>query len=184
MVDEKKWLQALAESREEARDYYLNSFNWRGRPVPNGFDGPRYYPPAPAWCVDARLDSDTPGTDMEVELTTSIGDLRLFDLKGTFLFNVAGKEYRLTAYAMLPRDPDYSYLFVPFRDATSGNETYGGGRYLDVAMTSDDHYILDFNRAYNPSCVYSPRYNCPYPPPENSLHFRVEAGEKMPLYGE
>jgi uncharacterized protein (DUF1684 family) len=72
---------------------------------------------------------------------------------------------------------------VPFRDATTGKETYGAGRYLDVLRIKGEDYVLDFNTAYNPLCAYSPRYNCPYPPAQNRLKIPVEAGEKTPVEG-
>jgi uncharacterized protein len=76
-------------------------------------------------------------------------------------------------------------LFVPFRDATSGRDTYGGGRYLyDTIKGADlgsgpEGIVLDFNYAYNPSCAYDPKWVCPLSPPENRLPFAVEAGEKV-----
>jgi uncharacterized protein (DUF1684 family) len=81
----------------------------------------------------------------------------------------------------VPEHPDNDYLFVPFKDATTGHESYGAGRYIDVPRRDDNSYVLDFNDAYNPSCAYSPRYNCPYPPAQNTLRVRVEAGEKTPF---
>lgn len=76
-------------------------------------------------------------------------------------------------------------LFVPFRDGTSGNGTYGGGRYLldtvkgaDLGSTADGRLILDFNFAYHPSCHYDPRWSCPLAPRENWLAARIEAGER------
>ncbi len=185
--DSDTWRGALEKAREEARDYYLNSFNWRGAPIPEGFEGPQYYAPDPRLRVRATLDRTVPGTGRRVQLPTSIGDLRDFDVYGTFFFNLDGAEYALTAYRMAPEDPDNNYLFVPFRDAGNGKETYGSGRYLDVPLLEERseaaQYILDFNEAYNPSCAYSPRYNCPYPPPENTLETAVEAGEKLPFRG-
>jgi uncharacterized protein (DUF1684 family) len=78
-------------------------------------------------------------------------------------------------------------VFLPFRDATSGRETYGGGRYLldtikgaDLGRTSDGRVILDFNFAYNPSCAYSDDWVCPLSPPENTLHAEILAGEMAP----
>ena len=71
-------------------------------------------------------------------------------------------------------------LFVPFLDATSGTETYGAGRYLDLEPDDDGTYVLDFNLAYHPSCVYDPRYSCPLTPAENRLPVRIEAGERLP----
>jgi uncharacterized protein (DUF1684 family) len=76
-------------------------------------------------------------------------------------------------------------LFLPFRDTTSGQETYGGGRYLfDTIQGADlgggpEEVVLDFNYSYNPQCAYDPRWVCPLPPPENHLPFAVEAGEKV-----
>jgi uncharacterized protein (DUF1684 family) len=69
---------------------------------------------------------------------------------------------------------------VPFLDATSGTETYGAGRYLDLEPEDDGTYILDFNLAYHPSCVYDVVYSCPLTPAENRLPVRVEAGERLP----
>jgi hypothetical protein len=71
-------------------------------------------------------------------------------------------------------------LEVYFTDATSGRETYRM-RYLGIAAASDGSYVLDFNRAYNPACAYSPHYNCPIPPAENRLSVAIRAGERMPL---
>jgi uncharacterized protein (DUF1684 family) len=68
---------------------------------------------------------------------------------------------------------------VPFRDATSGHDTYGAGRYLELPVhTGADTYLLDFNDAYNPLCAYSPYFSCPYPPAENQLPVPIRAGER------
>jgi uncharacterized protein len=182
--DVAKWEQTLSESREMSRDYFLNEFNWRGSPVPDEFDGPRYYPLDPRWRVEAKLDRSAPGTGQHVQLDTSVGDLRDFEVYGQLVFSVDGQEHRLTAYRSVPEDPVYDELFVPFRDATTGRETYGAGRYLDIPREEGEDYIIDFNIAYNPLCAYSPRYNCPYPPPQNRLSIPVEAGEKTPVEGD
>ena len=79
-----------------------------------------------------------------------------------------------------PRPPTRrSRLFVPFLDATSGDETYGAGRYLDLEPEDDGTYSLDFNLAYHPSCVYDVRFSCPLTPAENRLPVRIEAGERL-----
>ena len=70
--------------------------------------------------------------------------------------------------------------FVPFLDATSGRETYGAGRYLDLEPEGDGTYSLDFNMAYHPFCVFAPSYSCPLTPAENRLPIRIEAGERLP----
>lgn len=83
----------------------------------------------------------------------------------------------LTAYTFDGGDGES--LFVPFLDATSGTETYGAGRYLDLEPEEDGTYTLDFNLAYHPSCVYDIRYSCPLTPAENRLPIRIEAGERL-----
>jgi uncharacterized protein (DUF1684 family) len=98
---------------------------------------------------------------------------------GEFRFEIGDEGYLLQAYK---RDVEEEQLFVPFRDATSGQETYGAGRHLDPDAarnrTADGKWILDFNRAYNPWCVYSEDYTCPFVPQENRLAVSVRAGEK------
>jgi len=87
--------------------------------------------------------------------------------------------YRSTALMTLPEYKDY--LFLPFTDETNGNETYGGGRYIDLreAEFKENTLVLDFNKAYNPYCAFSAAYSCPKPPDENKLAIAVKAGEKM-----
>lgn len=179
--DKEAWQAELEEERASTTDYFLNQFSWRGAHIPEDFTGPRYYPPDDRWRVPAHLDREAPGTGQRVQLQTSVGDLRDMDVYGTFVFTIDGDEQRLTAYRSVPVHPDHDELFVPFRDATSGKETYGAGRYLDLPRQERDNYILDFNKAYNPLCAYSPRYNCPYPPRQNHLKVAIEAGEKVPF---
>jgi uncharacterized protein len=181
MFNSAAWRAELEADREDAREYFLTQFNWRGSPVPEGFEGPRFFPISEEWRKEAKLDRDAPGTGMRVQLQTSVGDVRDFDVYGTFVFEHDGKEQRLTAYRMVPEHPHHDELFVPFKDASTGKQTYGAGRYLDVPRLDRDNYILDFNTAYNPLCAYSPRYNCPYPPPQNTLKVAVEAGEMVPF---
>jgi len=100
---------------------------------------------------------------------------------GFFEFEIDGTKLRLAAYKSVPppghRHEDHS-LFVPFLDATSGKETYGAARYLDLEDRRTDDYVLDFNPAYNPYCAYSDAYICPFPPQENWLAVPIRAGEK------
>jgi uncharacterized protein len=177
------WRAELEAYRDEARHYYQHGFDWRGHEPPPGFDGPRWFAPDPAWRVEARLDRSAPGAGDQVTLTTSTGLQREMAIAGQLVFEADGGEKRLTAYVSHGADGQHT-LFVPFRDATSGNESYGAGRYLEAAYLDDEHGAdaieLDFNYAYNPSCVYSPAYDCPYPPPGNRLDVPVRAGERMP----
>ena len=74
---------------------------------------------------------------------------------------------------------DRNSLFVPFRDLTTGTETYVAGRYLDLSRNATGLYEVDFNIAYNPYCYYNPTYDCPYPPRSNRLQVPIRAGEKV-----
>ena len=111
------------------------------------------------------------------EIPTSDGRLRPAHRAGTFQFDIGGEARSLTAYVLNDGDP--AYLFVPFLDATSGTETYGAGRYLDLEPEDDGSYALDFNLAYHPSCVWDVIYSCPLTPAENRLPDRIEAGERL-----
>ena len=115
-------------------------------------------------------------------IPTSDGQLRDAERAGTFRFQLAGEERRLTGYRFAEGASES--VFVPFLDQTSGSETYGAGRYLDLDPDPHDGtYVLDFNLAYHPSCVYDPRFSCPLTPAENRLPVRVEAGERLPVEG-
>jgi uncharacterized protein (DUF1684 family) len=112
-------------------------------------------------------------------METNTGDRRHYRRWGRLSFEVDGRPAALTIYSD-PYDEDY---FLPFRDATNGDETYGAGRYLDnhrpgVERTGENTFIIDFNYAYNPYCAYSERYSCPLPPRENWLDVPIRAGEK------
>lgn len=98
---------------------------------------------------------------------------------GAIAFAILGTPCRLLAYEPAPGEADESYILLPFRDATSGKETYGGGRYLDVEPNAADEYVLDFNRAYHPYCAHDDAWSCTLPPRENVLPLRVEAGERL-----
>lgn len=96
-------------------------------------------------------------------------------------FDIDGETYTLQAYQNqeLLTDPEYSdYLFIPFNDNTNGDETYGGGRYIDFRIPQKTETILDFNQCYNPYCCYNGKYSCPIPPQENYLPVKIPAGVK------
>jgi len=111
------------------------------------------------------------------QIPTSDNQLKPAHRAGSFAFELGGEPRRLTAYVIDGGHGDS--VFVPFLDATSGHETYGAGRYLDIEPEEDGTYALDFNLAYHPSCVYSPYYSCPITPAENRLPDRIEAGERL-----
>lgn len=117
------------------------------------------------------------------EMPTYAGETKPYIKYGELLFEVPGKgTQRLTVYKSLKamKLPMYKdHLFIPFKDLTTGDSTYGGGRYLDIKESDIEQGIvqLDFNKAYNPWCAYSDQFSCPIPPEVNHLRVAIEAGE-------
>lgn len=139
------------------------------------FRGLNYYPPVRTFRVLAKLtrfDKPEPFT-----IATSTGDPQTYLKYGKVEFEIQGSKMQLFVYKSA-EDPFAMSLFIPFIDATSGSETYGSGRYLDLEEQGGDDYELDFNNAYNPYCAYSSSYTCPIPPRENILPIKITAGEK------
>jgi uncharacterized protein (DUF1684 family) len=174
------YVDAVEGFREDKDDFYANDPR---SPIPHDqrhdFAGLPYFP------VDEDLRFE--GLELEpyvgdeptsFQIPTSDGQLRDAERAGTFRFELGGAEHRLTGYRFAEGDSES--VFVPFLDQTSGSETYGAGRYLDLDPDPQDGtYVIDFNLAYHPSCVYDPRFSCPLTPPENRLPVRVEAGERL-----
>lgn len=137
------------------------------------FQGLKYYPPDPAWRLRATLVPHDP--PRHVRMQASDGAVKHYENVGEFRLATPAGEVRIQAY----ESAGGHGLFIPFRDRTSGKETYGAGRYLDAQPPeAGDAYVLDFNLAYNPHCAYDDAYSCPFPPPENWLQVEVRAGEK------
>jgi uncharacterized protein len=133
----------------------------------------RYFLPDPKYKLQAVLHKyDRPE---KVSMTTSKGTRQQFHRLGYFDLDVEGRKVNLQAYKSAERESNE--LFIPFKDGTSGKESYGAARYLDIEETADDNYVIDFNYAYNPYCAYSDDYVCPLPPKENWLEVRIPAGE-------
>ncbi len=145
------------------------------------FTGLTYFPVHERWILDdLALEPYTGDEPVRFEIPTTDGRLRPAERAGVFRFDIAGAGHALTAYRLAGADGElHDSLFVPFLDATSGGETYGAGRYLDLEPEDDGTWTLDFNLAYHPSCVYDPRFSCPLTPAENRLQVRVEAGERL-----
>jgi uncharacterized protein len=155
-------------------------------PLPAGtraaHGGLAYFDYDPSYRVAADVE---PAEPKHYDIATSGDGTYGFTRFASARFELAGKEIELELYWL---DGYGGGLFVPFRDATGGTETYGAGRYLldtvkgaDLGTADDGKLVLDFNFAYNPSCAYDPRWVCPLAPPPNRLGVRIEAGE---LYDE
>ncbi|WP_242916269.1 DUF1684 domain-containing protein [Pontibacter liquoris] len=140
------------------------------------FKGLTYYEPNLAYRVKAQLQA-IPKQDT-VQMKMNNGTSEPYLRYATATFELEGQPQRLTLFKRLSGEKQEE-LFVPFTDKTNGFETYGGGRFLDVAYREDAKTIqLDFNRAYSPYCNYNPDYVCPVPPQDNRLAVAVPAGEK------
>ncbi|MBM3140522.1 MAG: DUF1684 domain-containing protein [Chloroflexi bacterium] len=109
-----------------------------------------------------------------VAMQTSTGDVAVYLRWARVRFAGGGREASLTIF----RDEESGGLFLPFRDATSGQESYGAGRYLEVHPLPDGRLLVDFNYAYNPYCAFNDLYSCPIPPAENCLQVPIRAGER------
>lgn len=139
---------------------------------------PVWFDPDPSARVEAKLLHDA-GPREEIVLSTRGNKRRALRL-GQLHFTLQGKPLALTALRLLEPGTDESAVSIFFRDATTGHESYSVGRYVDAEPLGGDRYALDFNRAYNPTCAFSPLYNCPIPPRENVLPVAVRAGERDP----
>lgn len=122
-----------------------------------------------------------PNADTTVIMSTR-GNARRAVLAGWFDLRVKGRAVRLEAHRLLEPGVDERSVSVFFRDATTGRETYGVGRYIDPERLPDGRWRLDFNAAYNPACAVSPHYNCPIPSAGNTLRVAIRAGEKDSHY--
>jgi uncharacterized protein (DUF1684 family) len=133
------------------------------------FTGLRYFPEDEGFRFAVALDRTAAGAREPVEM--SDGSTDELERAGVVRFSVGGERVELIAFEQ------GDGLFIPFRDTTSGRETYGAGRYVEAERTGPDQFELDFNRAYNPYCAYNDAWRCPLPPPENRLRVAIRAGE-------
>jgi uncharacterized protein (DUF1684 family) len=180
---------------EDPKDYVTTIAAWRAArdtsfmadsdsPVPESRRAEllplAYFPIDPEYKTAAILNLTNDPTVLQVP--TSTGGLRRMRRVGALEFGLKGQPLKLTAFVEVGA-PDLNRLFVPFADLTSGNETYPGGRYLDLDRNRTGIYEIDFNYAYFPYCYYSPTYECPYPPAENRLKTPIRAGERFKKSG-
>jgi uncharacterized protein (DUF1684 family) len=172
------WKAQIERERREKGAFFAG--HWQS-PIPfedrAEFEGLDYYPPAPDHRFEIELIEHEKKSRVRMAYTR--GKETEFIRWGEFRFTIGGEECVLQAYK---GDAEGESLFVPFRDATSGQGTYGAGRYLDLTAardrTPDGKWIVDLNKAYNPWCAYSEDYTCPFVPQENWLTVPVRAGEK------
>lgn len=140
----------------------------KNSPFRRDFTGLHYFPVRESYSVTARFVPDA----KKISILNILGQTEPTPSPGYVEFDLAGQHLRLTP---VQESPDQ--LFFIFRDLTAGKETYGSGRFLDTDTPKDGKVVLDFNKAYNPPCAFTPFATCPLPPRENRLAVRIEAGE-------
>lgn len=168
-------MSKLTEFREVKDRYFGHDDDAPLTPEQQGrFAGLAYYPENPDLQFALAID-ELPDQEKEtIEMATSTGDSQPYVRWGTISFAVGGVTATLTVY----RDEDDGEFFLPFTDLTSGQSSYGEGRYVDVAPLHHGRFLVDFNYAYNPYCAYNPNWSCPIAPMENRLKVAIDAGEK------
>lgn len=124
----------------------------------------------------------TPDTEI-FQMATYSGKQKPYRKYGFIKFDLDGQIHELAIYQSQKHltHPVYKeFLFLPFKDLTNDDTTYGGGRYLDIKLSEivNEHVLIDFNKVYNPWCAYSAGFNCPVPPIENHLEISIDAGER------
>lgn len=132
-------------------------------------------------CVEASF--KRPKRKKSFKMKTTTDRKPMYDVYAVATFTIDGKEYSLNIYQshrLREMEEFKDHLFLPFKDLSNGEESYGGGRFIDLSIPEGETIVIDFNQAYNPYCAYNTRYSCPIPPKENFLNMKVLAGVKNP----
>jgi uncharacterized protein (DUF1684 family) len=172
------------ESKRAEKDEFFGSHPHS--PVPEDdretFDGLDYFDPDPTFRVEATVHLADEDDDSVYVMDTTTGGEQRYLKVAELTFELDGETYALGGYRQSGEERET--LFVPFRDKTTGQQTYGAGRYMELEAEGEledgDAIPIDFNLAYNPFCAFNDAYACPLPPAENWLEALVEAGEKKP----
>ncbi len=144
-----------------------------------GFHGLEFFPVDESYRIEAEF-IRTPG-EKPFEMVTTTERRPMYVKYGEARFLLNGKEIKLDIYQninLIIKDAFKDHLFLPYKDLTNGEESYGGGRYIDLRAPKEDTIVIDFNKSYNPYCVYNDRYSCPVPPKENHMDVEIRAGVK------
>lgn len=173
------YLTEIRKFRQEKNKMFLDGeASPLTRQQKRNFDSLSYFPVNPAYRIMANFEEFA--VKEMVKIPTSSENERQFVKFGVASFRLGNKQHKLTLLKQASRMGQLTgngMLFLPFTDLTTGYETYSAGRYLDIEMPSGNKLEIDFNLAYNPYCAYNSTYECPLPPPENSLDIEMPAGE-------
>ncbi|MCK0158509.1 DUF1684 domain-containing protein [Cellulophaga sp. F20128] len=173
-------LRSILEHQQEMNEEFRNP---ETSPLPDrfrkNFEGLDFFAPDTTYVVRAKFVQALNTTPFLMPTTTNVtSEYMLF---GTVHFKLQGNTYTLEVYQnqeLMLQEKYKDYLFLPFLDNTNGKETYGGGRYIDLAIPEGDFIEIDFNKAYNPYCAYNKKFSCPIVPAVNTLNMEVNAGVK------
>jgi len=173
-------IQDILEFREAQNEEFKNP---ETSPLPDkyrkNFERLDFFPPDTTYIVRAKFVRTPEAVPFLMPTTTDRKSEET--VYGIAHFELNGKQHQLEVYQNqeLMQEEEYrDYLFLPFTDQTNGEETYMGGRYLDLSIPDGNTILLDFNKAYNPYCVYNKKYSCPLVPPVNALNTKIFAGVK------
>jgi hypothetical protein len=173
--DTDTYIAAIEKDRADRNRYFSTAEDspFKG----DTFSGLNYFPPDPAYRVQADLDIIE--DKRLITLSTNDGKSQPYQEYAWAEFSLGQLRFRLLILESIESGPLRSTLLLAFADGTSARETYGAGRYLDVKKVAGAATLeLDFNKAYNPYCAYADHYSCPLPPLENILDIAIRAGEK------
>lgn len=152
----------------------------RDAPLRQAFPGIAWFPIDAAMIVEARFEARAPREPSVVQ--TSRGVTKTLYVAGEATFELDDQSLNLLVFGYTPEPAPDEPLLIPFRDATTGHESYAAGRYLEPTLPAGAALLLDFNRATNPLCAYSEHYNCPVPPRFNTLPVAIRAGALAPQH--
>ena len=165
-----------ADQNEKFKDQRISPLKDTDR---SHFERLKFCRPKAAYRVQAKFVRTTDAKPFEMPTTTDRNPV--YEKYGEVHFEIKGRKLHLAVYQSHDsrRNPLYrKNLFLPFKDMTNSKTTYGGGRFIDIKIPTEDTMIIDFNKAYNPYCAYSPKYSCPIVPKENHLKLAIKAGVK------
>ena len=175
-----KSLMDILKFQEELNSEYRNP---ETSPLPDryrkNFESLDFFKPDTTYVITSRFERTPNAKPFMLATTTDRKTEEL--LYGIAYFTLHGKNHQLEVYqslGLIDQEEYKDYLFLPFLDDTNGEETYGGGRYIDLTIPKGDTLIINFNKAYNPYCVYNKKYSCPLVPRQNYLKTKVKAGVK------
>ncbi len=175
-MSENEFAKAIAIERKEKTDNLKKDENSPFATLTGKFEDLKYFKPDLKYRVNATLTSINDKN--VIVLNTSDGKEQKYLEYAHATFTLEDVENKLVILEVMEMGPQRGKLFLAFADETSGKETYGGGRYLDIKkVPAATSVVLDFNRAYNPYCAYNDSYSCPFPPAENILKVAIRAGE-------